>query len=305
MTYGKSKERDMVRSILPSTARKGARDNKRNVNQRRRSSVRQALRQHRDVLATERYFDHEEFGWDSFDERFDFDAPYDEIHDADCEYDSQIKYVMWDRREADKVAPIIRWAEAKVADVRPEDRLSWLQARMPDNLAVRHAVSHIKFSDAFPDQNPYEYYWRSQYYKTPEERAWESAAKYAQAVVDLQRICEGPLGRFNKFIPKAVYRTTYYGGYNTRINRTLQAPWRLVSERQSDLKYWDGKQVWQLDIERLQGVHHIDEWLAFMAKYKFDTRDVVERAIRMTYESTADSYWTFDERSRHGRKDKV
>jgi hypothetical protein len=306
MTYGKSKERDMVRSILPSTARKGARENKRNVNQRHRSSVRQALRQHRDVLAEERFFDHDEFDVDSYDERFDFDAPYDKICNADHEYKSRIKYVMWDRREADKVAPIIRWAEAKVADVRPEDRLSWLQARMPDNLAVRHAVSHIKFSDAFPDQNPYEYYWRSQYYKTPEERAWESAAKYAQVVVDLQRICEGPLGRFNKFIPKAVYRTTYYGGYNTRVNRTLQAPWRLVVDKQpTDLKYWDGKQVWQLDIERLQGVHHIDEWLAFMAKHKFDTRDVVERAIRMTYESTADSYWTFDERSRHGRKEKV
>ena len=305
MTYGKSKERDMVRSILPSTARKGARENKRNVNQRHRSSVRQALRQHRDVLAEERFFDHDEFDVDSYDERFDFDAPYDKLCNADHEYKSRIKYVMWDRREADKVAPIIRWAEAKVADVRPEDRLSWLQARMPDNLAVRHAVSHIKFSDAFPDENPFEYGWRSRYYMTDEERAWKAAAEYAQAVEDLRRICTGPLGRFNKFVPKAVYRYSYKGGYNARINRQLQHPWRLVDEHAATEVYWDTKQTWVLDIERLQGVHHIEEWIAFIAKYNHYTRGLIERAIEMTYESTAQSYWSFDERSRHGRKEKV
>lgn len=279
MTYGKSKERDMVRSILPSTARKGARDNKRNVNQRHRSSVKQALNQHRDVLSNERFFDHEEFATDSYDEFFDFDVAYDKICDADHEYRSRIKYVMWYRRDADKVAPIIRWAEAKVADVRPEDRLSWLRARMPDNLAVRHAISHIEFSDAFPDQNPYEYYWRSQYYKTPEERAWESAANYAQAVVDLQRVCEHSLKRFNKLIPKSVYRTKYIGGYNKR-SLPLPAPWKLIADRPSDYKYWDGRQVWQLDVERLHGVHHIEEWIAFMAKYKHDTRGIIEKALK-------------------------
>ena len=305
MTYGKSKERDMVRSILPSTARKGARDDKRNVNKAHRSSVRQALRQHRDVLAEERFFDHDEFDLDSYDERFDFDAPYDKICNADHEYKSRIKYIMWDRRQADKVAPIIRWAEKKVADVRPEDRLSGLRARMPDNLAVRHAISHIEFSDAFPDENPFLYGWRSRYHMTDEERAWKAAAEYAQAVEDLRRICEGPLGHFNKFVPKALYRTNYVGGYFARRNRQLKAPWKLISEQPTDDIYWDGKEVWQLDIERLQGVHHIEEWVAFMAKYKYDARGLIERALRMTYESTADSYWSFDERSRHSRKEKV
>lgn len=299
MTYGKSKERDMVRSILPSSSRKSARDDKRNVNQSRRAAVKLALRQHRDVLAVENEMD------EMYDLVYDFDVAYDEICDADARYERDIREAMWERRSADKVAPIIRWAEAKVQDVRPEDRLSWLQARMPDNLAVRHAISHIKFSDAFPDQNPYEYRFYNRYQMTEEERAWVKAANYAQAFIDLQRICEGPLGRFNKFVPKAVYRSTYVGGYNSRRNWHLQAPWKLISTEPTGERYWDGKETWQLDIERLQGVHHIEEWLAFMAEYRFDTRYLVERAIRMTYESTADSYWTFDERSRHGRKDKV
>lgn len=293
MTYGKSKERDMVRSILPSTSRKGARDNKRNVNRRRRSSVRQALRQHRDVLAEERFFDHEEFGWDSYDECFDFDAPYDKIHDADCDYESRIRYVMWDRREADKVAPIVRWAEAKVADIRPEDRLSWLQARMPDNLAVRHAISHIEFSDAFPRRNPYEYYWLSRYSMTDEEREWERVARYAQLIEDLYVVVTGPLAHFNDALPRAERRTYYY-----RWRRQpLGSPWEkvvppcYVSE--------SGGEIWELKLKRLEGHHDVENWVEWMfANLGYNAARTIQEALRATVKASSSGYWTREQRER-------
>lgn len=296
MTYGKSKERDMVRSILPSTRRKSARDLKRAHNKANRHAVKQTLHHNRDALACENRDLDLEY------EFFNHDAVYADMADADGWYDRRIKEMMWDRRLGDKVAPIIRWAEAQVEDVRPEDRLSWLQARMPDNLAVRHAISHIKYSDSFPEENPYEYGWR-QYGMTDEEREWVRAASYAQAYEDLYRICCGPLGRFNYCLPKFAYRDVY-GGRELNLKG-----WELD---------WDGehRKTYRFHIERLQGVHHIEEFLANIAAVgpsfngyghyrtgQSPVQHAIDATLRWAYGH--DSYLDYDVKGAHGRKAKV
>lgn len=292
MTYGASKERDMVRSILPSTSRKAARDNKQNVNRAHRSAVRQALRQHRDVLAVE--------GWDDGDDDA-LDAPYVKVHEADRTYDRKIKDSMWMRREADKVAPIIRWAEKKVQDIRPEDRLSWLQARMPNNLAVRHAISHIKYSDAFPDENPYEYGWRQYYRMTDEERAWVAAAEYAQGLVDLYKICTGPITRFNNLLPKHAYREIYIHRYRKGERPKLPAPWVLKSPSPYDSGHYDR---YTAPIERLYGVHDIEDFIQRLIDLVGvgEARRIIDRAIEMTYLKDQGTYFSFHEKSRFHNK---
>lgn len=300
MTYGKSKERDMVRSILPSTRRKSARDFKRAYNKANRHAVRQTLHHNRDALA------YEERDLDLEYEFFNHDAAYATMADADGEYERRIKETMWDRRLGDKVAPIIRWAEAQVADVRPEDRLSWLQARMPDNLAVRHAISHIKFSDVFPDENPYMYGWRQER-TSPEDRSWIRAAEYAQACEDLYRICAGPLGRFNWHFPKFAYREVRRGGYYERRWVKPGGPWELVATRASLYpQYYDRTEVYRRPIERLQGIHHIEEWLAEIVAIREISNSEVSRAIDHTLRwAYPDDYFDHDYKGQHGRKDKV
>lgn len=303
MTYGKSKERDMVRSILPSTSRRGARADKRNINKANRSAVRQALHSGRSAYEMDANYPNSEM----LDDLVNFDASDVEIYDSDRHYARNIKYAMWDRRESDKVAPIIRWAEAKVADVRPEDRLSWLQARMPDNLAVRHAVSHIKFSDAFPDENPYEYGWRQSQRLTPEEPSWVRAAEYAKTYEDLYRICAGPLGRFNFTFPKFAYRNVRRGGYYERRYLKPEGPWEKVATKATlDPKYYDRTEVYRRPIERLQGVHHIEEFLTEVASINEISNREVQRAIDATLHwAYPDSYVDYDTKTAHGRKGKV
>lgn len=256
MTYGKSKERDMVRSILPSSARKSARDRKNAIKRAHRSSVRQTLRQHRDTLACEMQED------EMFDRVVDFDAPYAELIDADGKCDNEIKYAMWDRREADKTRPFERWAVAQTKGVRLLDRATWLQSKMPDTLAVRHAMSHVRMLDEF-EVDEHRHWWRNRF--NSEESKWIRAAEYAQAVEDLYEVCAGRLGRFNSYIPRVVSRDYLVGGCNTHYSPP-RVPWRMVSEVKSSYQYWDTRQTWLLDVERLQGAHHIEEWIAYIAK---------------------------------------
>lgn len=140
MTYGQSKNRDMVRSILPSTKRRLARGEKRNLNRIRRTNVKQILRTSLDAVKVED---------DLENSTYDVEFYVTKIAEADAQYSRDIKYVVNVRRDGDKIAPFQRWAVHQVKDLRLEDRLSQLRASMPDNLPVRHAISHLTFLEEF------------------------------------------------------------------------------------------------------------------------------------------------------------
>lgn len=126
MTYGKDKIRDMTESLLPSTHRKGARDDRRNIHKKNRRRVNTDLNQYEDdYLPIERR--------DLFEDNH-----------------TDIRYVMYDRRNGDKVAPFIRWATAITAHLNdPEDRYNYVKRLVPDNLIGRHALTHIEFMEEF------------------------------------------------------------------------------------------------------------------------------------------------------------
>lgn len=131
-TFGEEKRRDMARSVLPSSRRKGARWDKRHVHHRVRTRL-------RNLIAQE--------NWDD---------------ESDLLIDPQragrywgIKVVVRDRREADNVGPIMRWAEAnadKMGDT-PQERYAKMRAMLPPNLVGWHAMTHIDNIEAY-DTNP-------------------------------------------------------------------------------------------------------------------------------------------------------
>ena len=120
------KIKDMSRSVLPSTGRKGARDDRRLIHKRQRTHTRAALTEYRGVADRESV-----------------------TRDLRGREARQITEMVWHRRGMDKVGPLIRWAEATIAaDPRlrtasvPE-QVGYFTRLLPPTTIGRHAVSHI------------------------------------------------------------------------------------------------------------------------------------------------------------------
>ena len=129
------KQRDMARSVLPSTARMGARFARRHSHKTARQSIRGTLDK---VLAAE----HPD----------DIEAPLDRYRidqgrTASGYFD---EWLLGARRSADKVGPLVRWADAiieRTPDLRDGDywvRRNHFKAILPDTLQGRHALSHLE-----------------------------------------------------------------------------------------------------------------------------------------------------------------
>jgi len=121
------KIKDMSRSVLPSTGRKSARDNRRIIHKRQRA---------RELAAVTVY-------------RKDTD-PGSATPDVRGTYGSDITQLVWQRRSRDKVGPLIRWARATIAadpflrSAPRADQVAYFARMMPDTTIGRHAVQHIE-----------------------------------------------------------------------------------------------------------------------------------------------------------------
>lgn len=121
------KIKDMGRSVLPSTGRRSARDNRRMAHKRQRALELAA------VIAYRRDAD-----------------PESVTPDVRGTYGSDISAMVWSRRGRDKVGPLIRWAQATIAadpvlrSAPRADQVAYFARLMPDNTVGRHAVQHIE-----------------------------------------------------------------------------------------------------------------------------------------------------------------
>lgn len=139
MLYGIAKRRQMARSLLPSTARREAARDLACVRRRNRRQIAEHLR----VLNGPTAVVAEQ--WD------------DATFDGRAWPQREIKEVVWDRRDYDKVAPFQRWAVAVTAHLAPPARLDAMREVLPPGLMARHALSHIDFLDHFSGHLPPRY----------------------------------------------------------------------------------------------------------------------------------------------------
>jgi hypothetical protein len=120
------KTKDMIRSILPSKARKGARDERAAIHRHERAHVRASL--------------HEVTRLGSFE---DFEG------DLEFEDRRAIQEMVSERRDADKVGPLERWAGRAIATdcalgaADYEDRYAHFAGIVSDNTIGRHALQHL------------------------------------------------------------------------------------------------------------------------------------------------------------------
>jgi hypothetical protein len=149
------KNRDMARSILPSTRRTRARHDKAAAHRRERRVSRQEL---------ELALDDDDFEWA-------FSSPR-----QSREYSAEIKNVVEERRWADKTGPFKRWAEARTRFLRSEvDRYFAIRGVLGRSTVVTdHALGH--FVDIERARNPF---WGSWWRPAPDERVrrWRSVSR--------------------------------------------------------------------------------------------------------------------------------
>lgn len=149
----KDKARDIARGVLPSTARKGARDKKREFHASHRGAQRQAVHRIERSLATisdRGTIVHDPDLYDDFEERYVIDGYSASTKKEGVGWDDlgPNGEIIYDRRAADKLGPLIHWAEAtertKMIDWDDADKIAYFKAILPDSLQGRHALGHVK-----------------------------------------------------------------------------------------------------------------------------------------------------------------
>lgn len=158
------KYRDMTRSILPSKARHSARE-------RKKASARRARARNKARL--DRIIGY-------LDDLEDFEEDLGRYDLDDCGWDGMVE----DRRGADKIAPLVRWAEIRIrrtprlANGDYGARASYFSRLLGDNVVGRHAHGHLE--RLFGEQDPFRY-GRRQYDVTVvrAQRRAEAAAELA------------------------------------------------------------------------------------------------------------------------------
>ncbi|WP_163864111.1 hypothetical protein [Myxococcus eversor] len=126
MRYGEDKAFEMARSLLPSTSRREARKNRVNVSRRARRTSSTRIAQL--IRAPELSEDCAELDDDS---------------------SSDMRGVVFWRRQADKVNPFIRWAKRRTLKQPRDLRLGLVRGALPPGLIGHHALSHLKGVEHF------------------------------------------------------------------------------------------------------------------------------------------------------------
>lgn len=127
MIYGEEKVRQMVRSILPSTGAKNARDDKAALNRRLRRNARQSLKQ---IRSEEDWLEDNTDFWD----------------DGQHERYGIVQY----RRGRDKLNHFEKWAEHKAADIPDGEKLDFIKGIIKGKgVIIDHAYSHLEWRDGW------------------------------------------------------------------------------------------------------------------------------------------------------------
>jgi hypothetical protein len=175
------KTKDMIESVLPSTARKQARERRRLIHKQARARQRVAL-----AAITASYDD------TSIDFR-------------DGRRRSELKWMVLDRRAADNVGALTRWATAVVAadatlrDAPVHVQVAHFAAILPADVIGRHAVQHIEWALTYLAQRPM---------SDARRASWrDRAAKRQQALAEAlsQVIAQGRHRAFNNAL-RCAYR---------------------------------------------------------------------------------------------------
>lgn len=239
MVYGEQKARDMARSLLPSTWRKGAR-------RKRAGHHRTARRQtHEELVRLAR-------------EPQEADAL--DFSEVEGEEARGLRGLVWERRAADKVNPFIRWATVVTKELPRESRLSFVRGCMPRGVIGEHAVEHLKWTPAFED--PREREWRQERWGGRRRGDWLDRGEYAELLREVLRA--GGHGLFNRWL-----RAWHIARQEKRpSNGSSPVDWSRFTEKKVRLR------AGALEPRLLLGMHDVLPFLDAVGRWAPRHRDV-------------------------------
>jgi hypothetical protein len=196
------KTKSMQRSVLPSTARKQARKERRLIHKRQRARERDMLSAVRKAAS-------------AVDSDFEFDSDPD-FHEGRRISDTH--WMVLDRRSADKIGPLTRWAGATV-DADPDlhdapvhEQVAYFAAILPGDLIGKHAVQHIEWALKYRDTP-----WGDWY----AEASQRMEARRDQVAADARRILAAGRHRALNAALRRHYRATAHDGAVKPTGRML------------------------------------------------------------------------------------
>lgn len=214
MMYGEEKFKEMARSILPSTARKGARENLKAIRRNGRRTVNMRLRQ---IRSCDDYYDDDEFDYDFYPQRATPSG-----HEGICS-------IVNDRRDADNIAGMLHWATYHCIknDIPYENRLSYIRSKMPSSIIGQHAVhGHLAGWYGFPDSakgndNRDRYVWRyrDDYDRSLSETQYKQAQSTAKTKAAEEKVVSEHANIINAFDKALLRRPNLFTEMNLFIKK--------------------------------------------------------------------------------------
>jgi hypothetical protein len=247
MVYGEEKARDMARSLLPSTGRKGARGARSQLHREARRTARLELAR----------LEHEP-------------EAFEDLPGPDGGRSPEIGYMVRRRRWADKVNPFIRWATATTRKLPRESRLSHIQGLLPKGVIGEHALSHLENAEAF--RNPQEDSWRRAWLSRRPQSEWMDRGEQAEL---LRAVLAAPGGHraFNRWL-WARHAASSNPSYQPARARTLRGAHDVLpflDEVGEYTRWYSGKRSWQ---PRFPNSEPFEAAQAFLRAFKQSRGDV-------------------------------
>lgn len=215
------KNKNMQRSVLPSSRRKAARFERRAIHRRARARQRDVLAQYRK----------------------DNDAAEPDFREGRGK--AATKWMVLDRRSADKIGPLTRWAVRTIeqhpvlSDAALADQVAYFAAKLPSDVIGRHAVFHIEFALRWrfhPESA--RRYWRPAPGATRQER-------HKQVAADARLILQ--TGRHREL--NIALRRSHATGVHAGVRR------------------WRTPEYVPLPVRLLAGMHDIDAFAEEISRY--------------------------------------
>lgn len=147
----KDKARDIARGVLPSTARRSAREDKRDfhhTHRRAQTQINHEIVRSTTVIDDDGYLYTDPDLFDDFEPRHVIDGYHSRTKIDGAPYDCDMPQIVYNRRNADNLGPLLSWARAterqKMIGWSVYDKYAYFKAVLPASLQGRHALGHVE-----------------------------------------------------------------------------------------------------------------------------------------------------------------
>lgn len=212
----KDKPRDIARGVLPSTARKGARDKKRNFHKTHRACQRRV--NHELLRAGLEHVD-------DVETQLVYDGYHASTQHPSLSWDETMPDIIDARRSADKLGPLLAWGRSTHDRLmtKPEwpveDKIAYFKALLPDTLQGRHALGHLLDMLRLSTDN---FYYYSRYDRFTNRLGTVTKDDLRAALIKILSTSKGRM-EFHDFRLRAIPVAGHSGEANNKVQIEVQA----------------------------------------------------------------------------------